>query len=400
MTARAVAVWLAISGMLASASTALAVQGGHEDSATAHSVAIATGGPTSPVMRCSGTLISPNVVLTVRHCVAQLSIDAASCGNTFGEAKGAPGEFWVDATPWVAPGLTWKKVASWELPIPREICGNDIALLVLATPFAESEAVPARPLLDTALVLDAARRRRFGFAAFGATSPAGEGVGTRRSRLDVPVKCIPGEPGFECDSAFGYIDAREFTGGAGPCGGDSGGGAMTDDDRGTIFGVLSRGGVKGDACTEGVFERTDYWRWLIARTVLRATPTGTTPPAWASAAFPERPGVGELCDETHACAADARCVSLDGHRSFVCARRCSAGCSAGERCDSEVCVAHPALLANDGGCRTAPHLGRATPKTVLIIGLIAALLTCARRRSCHRGVTASRQSSSRSARRP
>jgi hypothetical protein len=251
------------------------------------------------------------------------------------------------------PGLTWKNVASWELPESSEVCGNDVALLVLASPFAESEAVSARPVLTEAEYLDTAKRRRFGIAAFGASFASAADIGTRRSRFDVPMKCVPGEPGFECAGALAYIDAHEFTGGAGPCGGDSGAGAIVDGDRTSIFGVLSRGRVEAEACTEGVFERTDVWRWLIARTVLRSTPAGSVPPAWASAAFPERPKAGELCVDASACGVDADCISLDGRRSYVCATRCSAGCSADEHCESNVCVAGHAAASASAGCSTA-----------------------------------------------
>ena len=256
------------------------------------------------------------------------------------------------------------------MPAPATLCGNDLALLVVATPFSESEATPARPVLTHAGFLEAARRRRFGIAAFGATVAGGTDIGTRRSRFDVPIRCLPGEPGFACDGALGYLDATELTGGAGPCSGDSGAGAIVDGDRTSIFGVLSRGSTAGETCSEGVFERTDVWRWLLARTVLRATPAGSTPPEWARAAFPDRPKVGELCLDTAACGEGADCVSLDGRRSFTCARRCSAGCSAEEHCESNVCVAGPPAGGGSSGCSTAPRPASVGPNGALALGLL------------------------------
>lgn len=363
LSGRLVASLASLAASITFSTTASAVQGGAEDRSTLHSVVIVTGGPASPVERCSGTLLSPNVVLTVRHCIAPLPVDGASCEKAFGEPVATPGDFWVDASPWVMPGLTWKRVASWEVPAPTTICGNDIALLVLATPFAGSEATPARPVLTRGELLDVARRRTFGIAAFGATIAGGTDTGTRRSRFDVPIKCLPGEPGFACDGALGYLDMTELTGGAGPCSGDSGAGAIVDGDRGAIFGVLSRGSVAGESCTEGVFERTDVWRWLLARTVLRATPAGAVAPEWARAAFPERPAIGELCLDAAACGEGADCVSLDGRRSFTCARRCSAGCGDGEHCESNVCVRGAVADGSAGGCAITPSAPRATSAT-------------------------------------
>lgn len=340
------------------ATVAEAVEGGREDSVTTHAVAIATGGPANPQHRCTGTLISPNVVLTVRHCITRLPVDGTSCDKVFPSPSGVPSDVWVDARPWVLPSTTWKNVASWVLPEPTALCGNDIALLVLKTPFAASEATPARPVLSVSEFEKAVLARVFGLAGFGVSSPANTDAGTRRSRFDVPVRCVPGLAGFTCDGVLDYIDVRELTGGAGPCQGDSGAGAIVASDRNAIFGVLSRGDLSRGTCAEGVFERTDVWRWLIAKTALEATPAGLDPPGWARAVFPEAPREGELCLGSGTCGAFAECVSLDGQRSFVCAKRCSAGCGAGLRCQGEVCVLDEGAPPKGDGCSFAPRPAR------------------------------------------
>jgi hypothetical protein len=364
-----------VAGAVSIPRIASAVEGGVEDRVTTHAVSIATGGPQSPAVRCSGTLVSPNVVLTVRHCIARIPADRPSCDATFPAPPGAPNDFWIDATPWVLPSSAWKSVSSWILPERAEVCGNDVALLVLAEPFSRAQATPARPIVTEAAFRSAVSTRRMGLAAFGASSASAADSGTRRSRFDIPVQCVPGDQSFACGGALEYIDVREFTGGAGPCAGDSGAGAILTADRETIFGVLSRGNPRG-GCSEGVFERTDVWGWLIAKTVIDATPRGETPPSWARDAFPSKPQAGQFCRVAADCGALADCVSFDGRRSFTCAARCSAevACAAGFHCESGVCAPGEAPLAADSGCSAAAMLPPSPSTTsvgaMIVIGAI------------------------------
>lgn len=369
--------------VVVSAHSAHAVEGGVPDTATIHSVVLATGGPTNPTLRCTGVLVSPNVVLTARHCVSLLPRDGAPCSKSFGVAIAQPRDFWVSARPDMASGPHWKNVASWDLPDQVSLCGDDIATLVLANGFDTSEATPARPVLTEREVVEIAKARRFGMAGFGATKLGGTDTGKRRSRFDIPVRCLPGIPGFPCDGALEYVEAGEISGGVGPCNGDSGGGAVALADRGLVFGILSRGTLGDESCSEGIFERTDVWGWFIARNVLRATPPGSSAPAWASAAFPSSPKVGEFCGGGGSCADDASCTSFDGRRSYVCARRCEAGCSSDEHCESDVCAKGAPPIAQSS-CALTPRSSSKSASGVVAVQIAALLGLGLRRRRARR----------------
>ena len=317
------------------------------DRATSHALAITTGGPLSPNFVCSGTLIAPGVVLTARQCIARFPSDRGTCSETFSAPGGSPRDLWVTAEPSILGAKVWKHVLRWVVPEPAEICGNDIVLLVLDDIFNEKQATPARPVIDAVEFQGLIGARAVGIAGFGATSPSGAGGGKRNSRFGVPVVCVPGDLSFECAGLLDSVAFGELTTGAGPCVGDSGAGAMSNGDRGVILGVLARGDTEAGRCGAGAFERTDVWGWLIAKTVVEASFVDP-PPVWATAAFPEHPGLGERCRRDE-CNEGATCISLDGRRSYVCAKKCSAGCDDDFHCESGVCIAGAAPDLS-GGC--------------------------------------------------
>jgi hypothetical protein len=304
--------------------------------------------------------VSSNVVLTARHCIASVDRRPRACDGVLGPVpRPFPDDVWVNVSPWTNDGAKWRKAVSARVPDRTSICGDDIALLTLAERVPESDAVPARPVVDEASFLAFAEDRAIGLAAFGVTDPRASDLGIRRSRFDIPLRCVPGRPGFACGIELDFIGLSELTSGGGPCRGDSGGGAMPARDRGVVFGVLSRGDVSRseDTCTLGVFERTDVWAWLIARAVIDAAGDRAQAPDWATRLFPAQPRVGEFCSGTGSCGRDAECVSVDDGRSFECAERCAsdATCGSERRCESGVCLAQPAPAnaPTDDGCTAA-----------------------------------------------
>lgn len=365
---------------------AFAVENGVEDRTTSHAVAIARGTPGRESVKCSGTLVSANVVLTVRHCIAGVIDAPKPCDVRLDVAlPNAAEDLWVNVSPWTDDGARWKKAESVRVPETNAICGDDIALVVLRDVVSEAEAVPARPVTDEAELARVIAPGTLGLAAFGVTNATATDIGTRRSRFDVPVRCVPGRPGLACDADRAFIGEREITSGAGPCRGDSGGAAIASADHGVVFGVLSRGdrGAGETTCALGVFERTDAWAWLIAKTVLDASSPSAPPPAWATDLFPASPAKGEFCSEAASCGRASTCATFDERRSFVCATTCTNGasCGDGEACREGACgPAAEAPSAAGSSCAFVPRRAEGSTSVGIVAIELALLLRRRRRR--------------------
>jgi hypothetical protein len=374
-------------------SVAHAVEGGVEDRSTTHAIAIARGTPGRESVKCSGTLISANVVLTVRHCVADVIDAPKACDVRLADvAPSVVDDLWVNASPWTDEGARWKKASSIRVPVANAnaICGDDIALVVLRDEVPVSEALPARPVTDESELLRVVEPGVLGLSAFGVTAANATDVGTRRARFDIPIRCLPGRTGLACDADRAFIGEGELTSGAGPCRGDSGGAAIASADHGVIFGVLSRGEAGSDekSCALGVFERTDRWAWLIARAVLDASPPSVPAPAWASDLFPAAPAKGRFCNGASSCGEGLTCATFDDGRSYVCATSCSTddACSAGETCREGACARAemaPPSAAGSSCTFVTPSL-RGESASVGIVAIQLALLLRRRRRSGRR----------------
>jgi len=159
---------------------------------------------TCAAIRCSGTLIAPNVVLTARHCV-KAHVDAPSfCDGFYTDDPITPNPFYVTTSPSVASGNPrWYAVERVEVPAATALCTEDIALLFLKHDIPRHEARPVginvrrdlakRPPHEVAVV----GRGVLGENIF--TGAGDNGGFERRIRTHIPFDCATDDPAHPCE---------------------------------------------------------------------------------------------------------------------------------------------------------------------------------------------------------
>jgi hypothetical protein len=241
---------------------------------------------------CTATLLTPNLLLTARHCVADTTLDTLQCSSSpafFGEPVDTD-SLWVNHAAELSGPLgsfgvlaltggsdEFLPVAQVRVPTTDVVCGGDIAALILDGQLDAEVAAPIAPRLDEPVTTGEA----YVAVGFGATPAAGE-QGVRRSRDGLEAAC-----GGEDCRGLGNLEANEFAGGDGVCSGDSGGPAIAADGR--VIGIASR----SSDCTDSVYSALSSWRDFIRPIAQQALLLGDYPaPAWLAPLIVPDAGAG------------------------------------------------------------------------------------------------------------
>jgi uncharacterized protein (TIGR03382 family) len=229
------------------------IMGGYEDVASTFTVGIyAAEGYAGGI--CSGTLIAPNLVLTAQHCIAEVSSSWVICGETeFGPAM-RPNNVRVTTAARMRSGNFINVHDVYTPEGGADMCGNDIALLVLTQNIAPTDAVPIIPRID----IPPTPNEVYSAIGYGHDG-SGRRSGVRRRIDERVVQCA----GSGCPN-YSSVQTSEFLGSDGTCQGDSGGTALDLQNR--VFGALSRGpsGCAGSVYS-GVTEWSDWMREIGKR---------------------------------------------------------------------------------------------------------------------------------------
>ncbi len=326
-----------------------AISGGTVDQADSNVFLLVSHRGKEGVALCTASLIAPNLLLTARHCVSDVTSEQVICGKTMASAPFMASSFYATNALSIDDASTSYRVSSIAVPPGgNDICGYDIALVTLATSVPSSIATPLVPRIDEPVV----SHEGYSAVGYGLTDPGDAGVaGQRRARGGLLVDCAPGKCGQG-------VQSNEFVGDTGICSGDSGGPAL--DDAGKVVGVVSR---SGNDCAHPVYASVAAWKaWLSSVATEAAAAGNYTPPFWVTSGLSDPPvdagvlGVqGDTCAVSADCQAAFACFSATSEvGDAYCAAHCakSADCPAGTTCRVGVlvCVAGPAANHGSSSC--------------------------------------------------
>jgi hypothetical protein len=286
---------------------------------------------------CTGTLISPHVLITARHCVSTLN---ESTGVFGADWKPENMNVWYGPEPRGTPDLYVARIVH---PAGTTIDNNDFAMLVLKSaataPFSPIRlAAPPKTGEKTAVA-------GYGLTTMDTGTPTS--LHSRYRRENISILAVGPQPMY-------YLGSKEIIMGESICQGDSGG-PVFDETTSALLAVTSRGGngtmptasAPYAGCTGSraynIFTRVDGFTDLIKKTVAEVGEEvweeGTPMPTPPSMPMPDPGALGAVCAAAADCGSKL-CASKDGV-SHVCTQACSDSkpCPGGFDCVGGYCFA-------------------------------------------------------------
>jgi hypothetical protein len=326
------------------------------------------GGKPAGASGCTGTLLTPKLVVTARHCVADTDPSAACAPDGTPISGGAVSADAPASAMFVFPGVSRPDLLSGDAAKAargaeilddgaKTLCNHDIALILLDRNVPGAKIAPVRLDAKPTVGEDVTA------IGWGFTDKDPE-PSVRQQRGGVKILEVgPGQS----------VASNEALIGEATCQGDSGGPLLAT--TGAVVAVASRGGNGAkanppDGCigAENIYTLLSSFKEMVLSAYAKA---GQEP--WYEGS--PNPLLGKL---GATCAADADCQSSScDTQASVCSQDCSAAaCPDGYRCadrgGKKLCAKAP--QAADSGCNVGGH---GTEASWLI--LLAALLLVRKR---------------------